>query len=204
VSVGFFHMKITDFIVNGIASGTIGTGRDNGYDGEYGGYTQLTSANAGTAFVQGWEISYQQQFTFLPGLLRGLGASMNVTALEAHGDYGGRGRREGRDVEGFVPRSGNASVFWRYRGFTSRVIVNYVGESITEFTEGQPARSRYLFSRTVINAGIGYQLRPAVTFSIDVNNLTNAPQAAYRGIPDQMQFKLFGGTTITAGVNGRF
>jgi hypothetical protein len=37
-----------------------------------------------------------------------------------------------------------------------------------------------------------------------VNNLTNAPQAAYRGISDQLQFKLFGGTTITAGVNGRF
>jgi outer membrane receptor protein involved in Fe transport len=56
----------------------------------------------------------------------------------------------------------------------------------------------------VLNAGIGYQWRPAVTFSLDVNNLTNAPQAAYRGISDQLQFKLFGGTTITAGVNGRF
>ncbi|MBI5766500.1 MAG: TonB-dependent receptor [Verrucomicrobia bacterium] len=204
VTVGWFHKKITDFIVNGLASGTIGTGRDNGYDGEYGGFTRLSSANAGTAFVQGWELSYQQQFTFLPGFLKGLGASVNLTALNAHGDYGGRGRREGRDVEGFVPRVANASVFWRHRGFTSRVIVNYTGESITEFTVGSPARSRYLFARTVINAGIGYQWKPSVTFSIDVNNVTNAPQAAYRGIPDQMQFKLFGGTTVTAGVNGRF
>ncbi|MEO6244063.1 MAG: hypothetical protein ABIQ12_01400, partial [Opitutaceae bacterium] len=147
---------------------------------------------------------YQQQFTFLPGLLKGLGASVNFTALTAHGDYGGRGRREGRDVAGFVPRGANGSVFWRHRGFTSRVIVNYTGESITEFTEGQPARSRYLAARTVVNAGIGYQYRPSVTFSIDVSNLTNAPQSAYRGIPDRMQFKLFGGTTVTAGVNGRF
>ena len=204
ISVGWFHKKITDFIVSGIASGTIGTGADNGYDGEFGGFTRLSSANAGTAYVQGWELSYQQQFTFLPGPLRGLGASINLTALRAHGDYGGRGRREGRDVEGFVPRMGNASVFWRYRGFTSRVIVNHTGESITDFTEDQPARSRYLFSRTVINAGIGYQWKPAVTFSIDVSNLTNEPQAAYRGVKDQMQFKLFGGTTLTAGVNGRF
>ena len=204
ITVGWFHKKISDFIVSGIASGTIGTGQDNGYAGEFGGFTRLTSANAGTAYVQGWELSYQQQFTFLPGFLKGLGASLNFTALEAHGDYGGRGRREGRDVEGFVPRIANGSLFWRYRGFTSRVIVNYTGESITEFTEGQPARSRYLSSRTVVNAGIGYQYRPAVTFSIDVNNLTNAPQSAYRGIPDRMQFKLFGGTTVTAGVNGRF
>ncbi len=204
VSVGFFQKTIRDFIVNGLASGTVATGRDNGYDGEYGGFTRLSSANAGTAYVQGWELSYQQQFTFLPGLLRGLGASVNLTALEAHGDYGGRGRREGRDVEGFVPRNANASLFWRHRGFTSRVIVNYTGESITEFTDGSPARSRYLSPRTVVNAGIGYQFRPSVTFSIDVNNLTNAPQSAYRGYSDRTQFKLFGGTTVTAGVNGRF
>jgi outer membrane receptor protein involved in Fe transport len=82
--------------------------------------------------------------------------------------------------------------------------VNYTGESITEFTVGAPARSRFLRARTVVNAGIGYQWKPAVNFSIDVNNLTNAPQAAYRGYRDQMQFKLFGGTSITAGVNGRF
>ena len=204
VSVGWFHKTIRDFIVSGINTGTIGTGPDNGYDGEFGGFTRLSSANAGTAYVQGWELSYQQQFTFLPGFLKGLGTSINYTTLDAHGDYGGRGRREGRDVEGFVPQMGNVSVFWRHRGFTSRVIVNYTGESITDFTEGEPARSRYLFSRTVINAGIGYQWRPALTFTIDVNNLTNAPQRAYRGFRDQMQFTLSGGTTITAGVNGRF
>jgi TonB-dependent receptor len=204
VSVGFFHKTIHDFIVNGLASGTIGTGTDNGYDGEYGGFTRLSSANAGTAIVEGVEASWTQQFVFLPGLLRGLGASANASLLRAHGDYGGRGRREGRDVEGFVPRMGNVSLFWRHRAFSSRVIVNYTGESITDFTEGSPARSRYLFSRTVINAGLGWQWRPAVNFSLDVNNLTNAPQAAYRGVRDQLQFKLFGGTTITAGVNGRF
>jgi iron complex outermembrane recepter protein len=204
LTIGFFHKTIRDFIVSGISSGTIGTGTDNGYDGEYRGFTRLSSANAGTAFVQGWEISYVQQFTFLPGFLRGLGVSANLTALRAHGDYGGRGRREGRDVEGFVPRGGNASVFWRHRGYTARVIVNHTGESITDFTDGAPARSRYLAARTVVNAGLGWQFRPGATFSLDVSNLTNAPQSAYRGIADRMQFKLFGGTTVTAGVNGRF
>ena len=74
-----------------------------------------------------------------------------------------------------------------------RVYLDYPGSKLPYYT-GYP----------VINAGIGYQWRPAITFSIDANNLTNAPQSAYRGIPDRMQFKLFGGTTITAGINGRF
>lgn len=102
ISVGFFHKVIKDFIVSGIESGIIDTGPNNGYSGEYGGYTLLSSTNAGTAYVQGWGLSYQQQYTFLPGPLKGLGAMINFTALEAHGDYGGRGTLRTREVEGFV------------------------------------------------------------------------------------------------------
>ncbi len=204
ISLGWFHKTIKDFIVRGIETGTIGTGTDNGYSGEYGGFTQLTTANAGTAYVQGVELSYQQQFTFLPGLLKGLGTTANFSALEAHGDFGGTSSLGTNEVAGFVPRMANLSLFWRYRGFSSRVIVNYTGDYITAYADGTPARNRYLFSRTVVNAGIGYKLRPSVTLSVDVNNITNAPQSAYRGIRDQMQFTLFGGTTITAGINGRF
>ncbi|PAW63199.1 MAG: hypothetical protein B9S34_14790, partial [Opitutia bacterium Tous-C1TDCM] len=72
VSVGFFRKKISDYIVAGVIGGTIPVGPDNGYNGEYAGFTRLSSANAGTAFVQGWEFSYQQQLTFLPGPFRGL------------------------------------------------------------------------------------------------------------------------------------
>ncbi len=204
ISVGWFHKTIKDYIVSGINMGTIGTGTDNGYSGEYGGFTQLSSANAGTAYVQGVELSYQQQFTFLPGLLKGLGATANFTALEAHGDFGGTDSLQTNEVAGFVPRMANLSLFWRYRGFSSRVIVNYTGDYITDYTKGSAGLNRYLYSRTVVNAGIGYQMNPSLTFSIDVNNIANAPQRAYRGIRDQMQFTLFGGTTITAGINGRF
>ena len=204
LSVGFFHKTIKDYIVNGINGGTIGTGTNNGFNGEYGGFTLLTSANAGTAYVQGWEFSYLQQFTFLPGLLKGLGTSANLTLLDSHGNFGGSATKSSREVPELVPRTANLSVFWRYRGFTSRVIVSYTSSYLIDYAEGTPARNRYIFERTVVNAGIGYQLRPAVTLSLDVSNLTDAPQRAYRGIRDQMQFTLFGGTTITAGINGRF
>jgi hypothetical protein len=47
-------------------------------------------------------------------------------------------------------------------------------------------------------------LRPSLSLSADINNLTNSPQAFYRGIPDQMQSTIIQGTTITMGVSGRF
>ncbi|MEN9636643.1 MAG: hypothetical protein RL077_5047 [Verrucomicrobiota bacterium] len=204
VSVGWFHKTIKDYIVSGVLSGTVAIGADNGYNGEYGGFTVLRTANAGTAIVQGWEFSYQQQYTFLPGLLKGLSALANFTVLNTHGDFGGTAKLTTGQVAGFIPRSGNASVSWRYRGFSTRVLVNYVSSYITSYSAASVGRNLYRFARTVTNVGFAYQVRPSLSFSCDINNLTNSPQAFYRGIPDQMQSTIIQGTTITMGVSGRF
>jgi len=103
LSVGWFQKRIRDYIVSGIVSGTIGGGADNGYNGEYQGFTRLMSANAGTAKVDGWEISYQQQFTFLPGVLKGLGGFANYTRLETSGDFGGRTNLSTGQIAGCDP-----------------------------------------------------------------------------------------------------
>jgi outer membrane receptor protein involved in Fe transport len=55
-----------------------------------------------------------------------------------------------------------------------------------------------------VNAGIAYQWRPDVSFSIDVANIFNEAQEFYRSIPDQMSEYRIPGTTITFGVSGRF
>ena len=204
LSIGWFHKTIQDYFVNNVESGTVGPNLDNGFNGEYSGFTILTSANLGTAVVQGWELSYQQQFTFLPGLLGGLGFSANFTTMETRGDFGGTATRRTGEVPGFIPRTGNISFTWRHRGFGARLVANRTGEYISAFTDGSPARNLYVRERTIVNAGIAYQWRPSISFSIDVVNLTNEPQEWYRGIPDQMAEYRIAGTTVTFGVSGRF
>ena len=204
LSVGWFHKTIEDYIVTGVISGTVATGADNGYNGQYGGLTVLRSANAGTAIVQGWEFSYQQQFTFLPGLLKGLSAQANFSIINTHGNFGGSTTLSTGRVAGFIPRSGNLGVSWRYRGFSARVLVNYASGYITSYTAATVGRNLYRFPRTATNLGIGYQVRPSLSFSCDITNLTNEPQAFYRGIPDQLQSRILQGTSITMGVSGRF
>lgn len=46
------------------------------------GYTQPRNADDGE--IAGIEVAYQQQFTFLPGLLSGLGVAANATFVDAH------------------------------------------------------------------------------------------------------------------------
>ncbi|MBM3854555.1 MAG: TonB-dependent receptor, partial [Verrucomicrobia bacterium] len=136
VSAGWFHKRIRDYIVNNVNVGVIGGGKDNGYLGEYEGFTQLTASNAGNAIAQGWEFNYLQQFTFLPGWLRGLSFNGNMTILNAHGDFGSAGAYRDKDqVPGFIPYSGNASLSWKYRRFGTRVLYSYTSYHIRTFNE---------------------------------------------------------------------
>ncbi len=204
LSIGWFHKTIQDYIVNGIVSGTVGTGTDNGYNGEYPGFSILQSANAGTATVEGWEVSYQQQFTFLPGVLKGLSGMVNYTRLETEGNFGGSEIRSTGQVAGFVPRTLNASLTWRYRGFSTRLLGSYASTHLTSYSAAALGRNLYRVERKLINLGFSYQIRPAVTVTLDIDNLTNVPQRRYRGIPDQVEYFNYPGTTMTVGITGRF
>mgnify|MGYP001597262641 FL=1 len=136
--MGFFRKNIKDYILTQEA-GIVPFGPDNGYDGYYEGYRFFTSVNGGTAKVRGWEFDYRQQFTWLPGFLRGLGLMANYTRLEAEGNFGGTYRRTG-EIVGFTPRSANASVTYTYRGFTARVTASHTGQIITTYSVNAAAR----------------------------------------------------------------
>jgi TonB-dependent receptor len=204
LSAVWLHKTIEDFFVNNVPSGTVGPGLDNGFAGEYSGFYVLTSANLGTAVVQGWELSYQQQFTSLPGLLKGLGLSVNYTYLKTHGNFGGTTTRSTDEVPDFIPRTGNVSLSWRYNKFGARVNVNYTGGYLDALNAANAPLNLYRVKRTIVNAGVAYRYRPALSFSIDVGNLFNDHQAFYRGYRDRMQSTIIPGTTITFGVSGRF
>jgi TonB-dependent receptor len=204
LSVGWFNKKIKDYIVTGTNSGIVGTGADNGYNGEYAGFTRLTSSNAGTATVNGWEFSYQQQFTFLPGILKGLSGSANYTILDTEGNFGTTATRKTGEVPGFIPRAGNLSLSWRHRGFGTRVLYNYTGEYISSFSATSPGANIYRYAFNSVNVGVSYQVRPSVTLTCDVANILNEPQKLYQGVRGRTQDIIYNFVTITAGISGRF
>ncbi len=204
-SVGWFHKTITDFILTGRETGTVPTGADNGFEGQFEGYKILQSINAGTAIAQGWEFAYQQQFRFLPGLLRTLRVNANFTLINAHGDFGGTTYLSNGQINGFIPRTGNLSVSWDYRKFGFSVSYNYTSQSIRNaFNVAQPSRKQYMKPRDLVNLNLRYQLRSNLTATFGVANLFNEPQIYYRGIADQLETFLMQGTSITAGIEGRF
>lgn len=201
-SVGYFRKDLEDFLVTRDI-GVVGSGPNNGFNGDYEGFTVRGPSNAGKAKVTGWEFNYMQQFTFLPGVLRGLGFSANFTKLETSGDYGDTGSRSTTDVARFTPETGNASLTFKYRKFGSRISYNYTGVTLQDYS-ADPWRLRYRDARELVNLNLSYQIHRRVTAYLDLINLFNAPQEYYRAVADRLERSTFNGTTIAIGLRGTF
>jgi len=202
VSVGYFEKDIKDYILT-TNVGVVGVGRDNGFEGSYEGYSLLSSTNAGRAEVRGWEFDYRQQLTFLPGWLKGFAVAGNFTILKTEGDFGGATVRSDKEVAGFIPRTGNASLTYTLGRFKSNVLFNYTGDYLNTFS-ATPQRNIYRAERKLVNAGVAYEWRPSLSFFIDVTNIFNEPQQTYLWTKDRPQRIIYAGQSVTFGINGRF
>jgi iron complex outermembrane receptor protein len=180
------------------------SGSGNGFNGEYAGFQLLTSANAGTAYVQGWEFSYQQQFTSLPGLLKGLSGSFNYTMIQTHGDFGSTTSITGKEVVGFIPKAANAMLSWRYGKFSTRLLYNWTSDYIVEYAPTTVGRNRWRAAFDTLNVGLAYQVRPSAQLTLDISNVLNAYQEIYRGFRNQPSTINYNFITVNVGVNGRF
>jgi outer membrane receptor protein involved in Fe transport len=183
--------------------GTVGVGPDNGFEGSYAGFLLLSSANAGTAEVRGWEFDYRQQLTFLPGWLKGLSVSANFTLLETEGDFGGTAYRSNKEVQNFIPRTGNASLTYAAGRFRFNVVGNYTGDYLAT-PNATLHRNLYRQARTIVNTGVTYQWSPAVSLFCDVSNVFNEPQITYLYLESRPQRIIYAGQALTFGLNGRF
>ncbi len=203
VSVGWFRKRIRDYIITGATVGQIGAGNDNGFAGEYDGWELRRSTNGGTATVSGWEFSYQQQFTFLPGVFRGLSLMANYTVLDTFGDFGGRTSLGSGAVAGFIPRTANLVPSWRLGRFSCRVRVSYTSGYLDSYNATNPALNVYSRRRVLVSPSLAYELRPSLGFSLEVSNLTHQFQERYQR-PERFTQIRDNPVSVTAGVKGRF
>jgi iron complex outermembrane recepter protein len=136
--------------------------------------------------VRGIELSYSQQYTFLPGFLRGLGSYANFTYLETQGDFGGLTTL--KRLPNLTPRTFNAGITYRGRGFDVRVLGNYRGKTyIQTLTAGSATASGtgvggivglqtfdiFTAERLLVDLKTQYFINKSYSLYLDVYNLTN-------------------------------
>ncbi|WP_414665087.1 TonB-dependent receptor [Horticoccus sp. 23ND18S-11] len=175
-TAGVFLKEIKKFIYNAPAT-VIGSGTDNGFGGDYAGYTFSTQANGGFAKVKGLELGYSQQFTFLPGIWKGLGAYANVTRMQSEGNYGtgtAIALAPNPRVAGFNPFVANVGISYIRNPWSLRVSYNYRGSYLTGFNANE-SRSTYAHARPVVDIKTLYNINRSYSVYLDVVNLLMEP-----------------------------
>lgn len=175
-SAGVFLKEMKNFIYTqgGIL---VPTGADNGFGGDYAGYTLTTQRNGGSAKVKGLELSYSQQFTFLPGFWSGLGAFANLTRMQAEGNYG-NGNQLGTGtaaliptskIAGFNPRVANLGVSYIKNKASVRFQYNMRGRYLATFNVNE-SRQVYLTARNTLDIKTVYHFSRRFDVYLDVVN----------------------------------
>ena len=198
ISVGAFRKDISDFISRNTT--VIETGADNGFNGQYAGFDLNTTDNLGSAKIEGYEVNYNQQLTWLPKPFNAVRIFGNLTRLKTSGTYA-NGVAE---LVGFVPKTANAGASWRWQKLELRAAWNYSGTTLRSLSTNAYATQR---SRPVetVDLNLKYYFSSRFSVFIDAINIHNKWQEIYTG-QDSSRIVISDsyGTRYNVGVSGRF
>jgi TonB-dependent receptor len=192
VSLGVFDKAMSDYVV-----GTTNIVGSSPFLPGFAGPVKLVSfENVSSARARGITANYEQHFTELPGVFRGLGLGGNWTYVNSSlairpGDY--------HTLPSAPHNTFNASLFYERGPLDMRLSASYVGASLWA-VGSSAATDIYTDSRLSLDFGGSYQVNKAVGLYVDVRNILNTPLKFYEGSPDRPIQREFYGPTIMVGL----
>ncbi|MEE2001143.1 TonB-dependent receptor [Alkalimonas sp. MEB108] len=166
------------------------------------GVEERTRVNGEGGKVRGAEFVWSQQFSFLPGLWRGLGVETNYTRLSTEGSYP---NRSGESLElASSPRYiFNGILSYAYGPASVRLSMNKLPDRLLA-VGGRAALDRYDQGNTVWDLAMKYQFLGDHYVFFNVKNLTNEPSVQFQGSRDNPTSTVYFGTQYNLGVHFTF
>lgn len=196
VSVGIFHKKID----NPIYSRTVNNVNVQFEGRQYSRLDVSRPENAADGSLTGLELNYQQQFDFLPDIIRGFGVSANATFVKSETHVFGRS-----DELPFFRQSdrlANASLFYERAGVEARLAVTHRSPYLEAVIS--PGFDAYVATRTQVDFKISYAVDKRFTLTADLLNLNNAALRYYSGSKRYILGEERYGPSASIGLNARF
>lgn len=192
ISGGVFYKKINDFIY---------TRRIENYtDPQFGPGLQFEQPeNGGVATVNGFEVSFQRQLDFLPGIWKGIGIYLNYTYTDTE-TTGVTGREtETLSLPGTAGNMFNASLSYETKKLVLRASFNATSDYIDEFG-GDAFNDRYYDRQVFLDFNGSYAFTPKLRFFVELNNITNQPLRYYQGVRAQTMQMEYYNMRLNAGI----
>ncbi|MBC8401909.1 MAG: TonB-dependent receptor, partial [Candidatus Marinimicrobia bacterium] len=179
ISFGYFSKTLSDYIY---MKYDIFDPDDNPHPDNEDIEKVIQPVNGKDATLSGIEISWQQQLTFLPGALQGLGIYLNYTNIQSEAHYIFE-EREPTTLPGQAETVGNFALSYESGSFAARLSANFHGEYIFEIGE-EAAEDIYYADNTQIDLSASYNLKSNIKLYVDALNITNTPLVYYLGKPE--------------------
>jgi iron complex outermembrane receptor protein len=141
--------------------------------------------------VKGYEINYQQQFRFLPGLLANTGVLLNYTHVSSSIDYvNGAGVVVAtNDLTGLSRKSYNATAYYEDDKFSARVSVAHRSGYITRVPGAEAGTDVDGTNGTLnVDASFQYTWNDHLKFTLEGVNLTDEFQDQYNDGSNRLSF----------------
>ena len=184
IQAGFFFKQISDTLISTSQTATSGL-----YQGD------LVSqwVNVTNAQIHGFEVSYQQRLSMLPGLLKGLGMLANYS-WTASSIKSIPGRPDSPALQRQAPNTWNISPTYDRGRLTMRVGMSYNGASIYQYQYQTaadvshlgptgPTGDIYTLPHFQLDAQASVRLAHGLSFVVYGLNLTNEVFGYYQGSP---------------------
>lgn len=185
-SIGLFYKDIDQFIYERNWT-EIG--------GQFDGFERSKPVNAGSSKLYGFELNWQQQFSFLPGFLNGLGiyANYTFTKSEANLEY-----RDWSVIPGQAGDVGNIGLNFEKYGLTTRISANYRSKVLMSVGD-LPKFDGYSDDNLRIDFASMYEFIDNFYFYLNVRNITNERDRSYMGVRSRPTAIEYFGVSADAG-----
>lgn len=144
--------------------------------------------NGEEATLYGAEIAWQQNLTFLPGALSGLGLYANYTYTFSEAKIANRfdadEESETIRLPGQSEHIGNMALSYNWKGFQARVMANFNGAFIEELGSSA-SEDYYVDKRTQIDFSASQAINKKARVFVELINLTNERRIDYLGTLDR-------------------
>lgn len=154
----------------GLPNSLLGSQVDDLIDAEF---EVKRKVNGGGALLDGWELQYQQNMTFLPeGWMQNLGLIANVTVVDSKVD------NTGLPLVGQSDLSYNFTVFYEDDKFSTRLAYSYRDEYTTR-NDSNSDKIRYRDETANLDFSAAYQINDNFRVTLEGINLTDEPITDY-------------------------
>jgi TonB-dependent receptor len=171
VSAGVFYKRLQDYIYVFTFDDTINNSI----------YHVTQPQNGDVATVEGVELAVQNQLTFLPAALRGIGVYANYTFTDSSAAIPGH---EGSRLPGQSRHVGNLAASYERFGFSGRVSVNFHGSYVDQIGAAN-LLDRFYDQARQVDMSMTQKVTRSLRVYLDGLNLNGALLRYYQGVPNR-------------------